>query len=376
MSLVTPKKILLVGNSCWSMLQFRKELILHLQKLGHEVLVLAPPDETQTRLEQICKFYPLPMDRLSKSLSKERKHLKLFKSIYGAQAPDLVLQYTIKPILYGAQAAKQHGIPFINIWTGLGRYTKIKNKLYKWFISRLIQRSSVGAERIVFLNQSDMDFFIAQKLAAASLCAGFPGEGVDVDYYAYQPKQKDPAVVHFLFMGRVLSYKGIYHLIEALKQLHVEEISFQAHILGFVDAEDAESPSKETFSAWENQLPLRIYEARDDVRQLLYEMDCMVHPSYYGEGLSRAILEAGACGLSVICSDIPGCREIIHQPAGGYLVPPQDPTALAEAMKAFIHAAPNTIQAQRDYTRKLIEKEFATTKVLDCYDAMLATINF
>jgi phosphatidylinositol alpha-1,6-mannosyltransferase len=50
------------------------------------------------------------------------------------------------------------------------------------------------------------------------------------------------------------------------------------------------------------------------------------------EGFGLVFLEAAACGKPVIASDVSGCRDAVVQNETGLLVPPDDPSALAEAI--------------------------------------------
>jgi glycosyltransferase involved in cell wall biosynthesis len=71
--------------------------------------------------------------------------------------------------------------------------------------------------------------------------------------------------------------------------------------------------------------------ALDDVRPWLAAADIVVAPSRW-EGLSLAVLEALATGRSVVASDVPGLAEAVA-PGTGVLVPPDDPVALADAVR-------------------------------------------
>lgn len=71
---------------------------------------------------------------------------------------------------------------------------------------------------------------------------------------------------------------------------------------------------------------------RNDIPLLCGASDCFIHPSYR-EGLPVSIIEAMASGLPVICSDIRGCRDLITQSEGGFLIHPNDSSAASEALK-------------------------------------------
>jgi glycosyltransferase involved in cell wall biosynthesis len=60
-----------------------------------------------------------------------------------------------------------------------------------------------------------------------------------------------------------------------------------------------------------------------------------VLPSYR-EGMPRTVLEAMAVGRAIVTTDAPGCRDTVVEGENGFLVPPRDAGALADAMRQFI----------------------------------------
>jgi glycosyltransferase involved in cell wall biosynthesis len=58
-------------------------------------------------------------------------------------------------------------------------------------------------------------------------------------------------------------------------------------------------------------------------------------PSYYGEGVPRALIEAAACARPIVTTDVPGCREVVEHGKNGLLVPPRAPAALADALRTL-----------------------------------------
>ena len=77
---------------------------------------------------------------------------------------------------------------------------------------------------------------------------------------------------------------------------------------------------------------------RTDVDRLLQAADIFVLPTYR-EGLPRSVIEAMACGLAVVATDIPACRELVREGETGLLVPPRDAARLAEAIRLLAGAA-------------------------------------
>lgn len=74
---------------------------------------------------------------------------------------------------------------------------------------------------------------------------------------------------------------------------------------------------------------------RDDVPALLRNMDVFVLPSL-AEGISNTVLEAMACGLPVVATEVGGNRELVTEGFNGFLVPPNDPAALARALSSIL----------------------------------------
>jgi glycosyltransferase involved in cell wall biosynthesis len=86
-----------------------------------------------------------------------------------------------------------------------------------------------------------------------------------------------------------------------------------------------------------------------------------VLPSYR-EGTPRTVLEAMAMGRAIVTTDAPGCRETVVHGDNGFLVPAQDPEALAQAMRRFIDQ-PALQQRMGTRSRQLAEDKYDVHKV-------------
>jgi sugar transferase (PEP-CTERM/EpsH1 system associated) len=113
--------------------------------------------------------------------------------------------------------------------------------------------------------------------------------------------------------------------------------------------------------------------ARDDVADLMCGMDLFVLPSL-AEGVSNTVLEAMACGLPVIATRVGGNPELVQEGVTGSLVPPADPSALAEAMARYLknpELAPNQGRAGRALTESRFSMESMVASYMQVYDRVL-----
>jgi len=113
---------------------------------------------------------------------------------------------------------------------------------------------------------------------------------------------------------------------------------------------------------------------RSDVPELMRAMDLFVLPSL-GEGISNTILEAMACGLPVIATDVGGNPELVSPDKTGTLVPPADQEKMAQALLAYVRD-PARMAEDGEAARAEIEARFSMEAMvagyMSVYDAALA----
>ena len=113
--------------------------------------------------------------------------------------------------------------------------------------------------------------------------------------------------------------------------------------------------------------------ARDDVADLIRGMDLFVLPSL-AEGISNTILEAMACGLPVVATNVGGNPELVDAGVTGSLVPAANPYALADAIARYVlqpALAANHGRAGRMRTETRFSMESMVDSYMQVYDRML-----
>jgi glycosyltransferase involved in cell wall biosynthesis len=106
-----------------------------------------------------------------------------------------------------------------------------------------------------------------------------------------------------------------------------------------------------------------------DARRWMQAADGFVHSSRY-EGLPMVLLEAGACELPVVATDVPGTREAIVNGTTGWLTEAGDPAKLAAAMERMMNTPAAERRAMGEQARSEVQRRFGMDAILDRWEQM------
>ena len=105
--------------------------------------------------------------------------------------------------------------------------------------------------------------------------------------------------------------------------------------------------------------------SREEVRRRLRESHVLLHPSY-SEGIPNAVLEAMACELPVVVTDVGGTREVVTDGVHGFLCPPREPLQLADALRA-LWQDPSLARRLGEAGRARVVEEFSPAGEIDAF---------
>jgi glycosyltransferase involved in cell wall biosynthesis len=111
---------------------------------------------------------------------------------------------------------------------------------------------------------------------------------------------------------------------------------------------------------------------REDIPEILRSLDLFVLPSLR-EGISNTILEAMASGVPVVATRVGGNPELVAEGETGLLVPPEDPVAMAEAIRTYLDR-PDLLKAHGQAGRKRVEQNFSIEKMVNGYLAVYDSV--
>jgi len=327
-------KIMLTVNAAWNIWNFRRPIVQALLDDGHEITVLAPPDDSVTDLEKMgCRFLPLEMSAKGLNPLDGLRLQRAFKDAFLLERPDIVLSYTIKNNIFGAMAARSVGVPFIPNVTGLGT-AFLSGGLLQGVAEMLYRRAFSTLPVVFFQNKDDRTLFIENRLLKDHQARLLPGSGIDLEHFKAEPYLHAAGAQVFLMISRLLKDKGVLEFVEAARQVKERVPHARFQLLGSVDAQNRSAIDAETLQAWVDEGLIEYLGTTKDVRPYITNATCIVLPSYR-EGAPRTLIEAAAMGRPAITTDVPGCRSVVEADVTGLLCAPKDAESLARACTQF-----------------------------------------
>lgn len=365
-------KIILIGTAASSVLGFRANLIKALLQKQYTVytFVTEYTDEELRKIEAlkaIPVIYNLNRGGLNPLIDIKATY-ELSKKI-NKIAPDIVLSYFAKPVIFGTLAAKIAKVPkVIGMLEGLG-YTfadqpdgpSKKTQFIKSLQVILYKVALPQLDKLIFLNSDDLKDLLDKYNIKVKHVEVLGGIGLDLEDYAYQPIVNFEQPINFIFVGRLLKEKGIHDFITAAQIVKENYPKTRFTVLGAIDTSNLGALKKVELDKLISLSIVNYAGQVDNVKDWLVISDVFVLPSYR-EGVPLSTQEAMAIGRAVITTDVPGCRETVVDGVNGFLVEKWDPQALAEKMIYFIEN-PEQIAIMGYESHKMAQEKFDADEV-------------
>ena len=342
---------------------FRLPIMQELVRLGHTVYAICPPGEKSDDFIHYG-IHHIAYD-ISRSSLNPIKELQAIHNIYKAIKPlnlDILHTFTAKPNIYGTIAGRLAKIPrIINLVEGLGSFyleNDLKSRIVRTVIEFLYTQIFKLSDTVMFVNHDDPAYLIAKKIVPPAKV--FILKGVGIDTTAWTPSPKEDEWIRVTMIGRALKHKGVQEFIDAAAILGetYPDVSFQ-----FVGSPDEGNRFSVTENFMRAQSSIHYLGQQNNIRHILSQSTVFVLPSYR-EGLPRTSMEAASMGLPIVTTDVVGCRETVDEGITGFLVPPKNSQALADAIEKLILHPPLCEKMGKAGREKAI-REFDIATIVD-----------
>ncbi len=372
-----PLLVMLVSED-WYFLSHRLRLARAAIARGYRVVLLTRVGrDAETIRRAGIEVVPFEQSRSGMNPIAELRTLLRLIRAYRRLRPDAVLHVALKTVLLGSAAARL-GIrraARINTLGGLGFVFgdgRARLRALRWLVRQALWWMLRGDEVIV-QNGLDRSLLVdAVGLAPAGVHL-IPGAGVDLAHFQPRPEPAQGPVTVVL-VARMLWEKGIGELVEAARLLRGRGLKLRIRLVGRVDPANPRHIPASQLAAWSADGLVEWTGHQGDIAAVWSDSHIAVLPSYYREGLPKALMEAAACARPIVTTDQPGCRDAIIPDETGLLVPARDPAALADAIERLVLDRPLRLRLGRA-ARADAEARFADVRInaaiLDLIDRRL-----
>ena len=266
------------------------------------------------------------------------------------------------------QAARQYGLPCVVTYQGTEVHTELVNQQNAW---RLCRDSFRFADLNILVSRS-----LEQPLKA---CVQPEGRcevilrGVDLKTF-FPPKAEDIRRPIILFVGRATEAKGVFDLLEAWRRVTTRCECAELWIVGPNHTDACFVRALESFGQTKSikvlgPLPLR------EVADLMRQAQVLCLPSH-GEGTPNCVMEAMACGLPIVATNVGGIPDIVETGRTGILVQKKDIEGLADALVSLLTDVDRRVrmgQAADEFAREHLDSRRATNRLAGLYRDLIAT---
>lgn len=371
-------KVIFVVTEDWYFVSHRLDLAVGLEEAGYDVGVATRIGRHGDAIRKRgIKVFDIAFNRSGVNPLMELRTVWSLYKLFRLEKPDIVHQVAIKPVVYGSLIARLLGVPgTVNALGGLGYVfssTDLKARLIRLLVRPTLKFAHGKKKaRLILQNTQDVEIMTKSGIVKSEKIRLIRGAGVDPD--DYQLTTVDVKLPLIVLTARLLRQKGVGEFVAAARILHQRGVPARFALVGSVDAANPASFTNEDVAQWVNEGVVEAWGWRDDMPSIFAQAQIACLPTFYGEGLPKALLEAAASGCAIVASNIPACTELVKDEVTGLVVPPQNAEALADTLERLIKDI-DLRKRLGEAARRSIAADFSSSKILseilDVYEELM-----
>jgi len=364
------KKVIRITTIPMSLKYLLKGQMSFMSKKGYNVVMISSDGKELKEVIEAekCNHFIIPLTRKITPLKDLNAVYKLY-ILLRQQKPDIVHTHTPKAGIIGMLASYIAKVP-IRIHTVAGLPLMEVSGL-KRCILNIVERLTYSFSTKVYPNSYGLKKIILEhrfsKENKLKVIGKGSSNGIDTSYF--DPKLfsiKDKEVLKtnlginktdfiFVFVGRIVSDKGINELVEAFDKICLVEENIKLLLVGLFE-DELDPLQKKTKLLINNNENIISVGYQNDVRPYFSISNCLVFPSYR-EGFPNVVMQAGSMCLPSIVSDINGCNEIIENYLNGIVIKVKSVSAIYDAMLEM-YTDKQLYRRIKEKTRNIIKQRY------------------
>ena len=329
-------KILYLITEDWFFVSHFLPMARAAQEIGLDVVVAARVNGDNGRLAaEGIRVVPLNVERSSLGIVDAVRNIAQAYRIIVSEQPDIVHCIALRPVLLGGMAAKlARARQLILAPTGLGHlWTEraMGARLLRSML-RMVVGGWLRGPRTTYLFENEDDPREFRLDAHASKVCIVRGAGVRPDEFPHVDEPAGPPI-KVAVVARMIAPKGIAEAVEAVRRARAHGSAIELDLYGATDRSNRRAIPEATLRAWSAEPGIHWYGRTEDVAAVWCDHHIALYLSYYREGVPRSLIEAAAAGRPIVAADVVGCRDVVRDGIEGFLVPPGDVEAAAQALE-------------------------------------------
>lgn len=363
------RRLIIVVNEDRFFLSHRKEIGVRALMEGWDVAVVAKNTGRKNEVEALgLKFIEMPVNPTGKKIHQEMRTFRFLYSLYGREKDAVIHHVGLKNMVWGGLAArlrKMDGV--VNAVSGLGIMFSDYNpsRLKKVLIPILRWGMSMENVSLIFQNHEDESLFQALGISEKTQTYFIKGSGVDLSNFDIAGRQRaTEGTLKVVFAGRMVKDKGVLDVITAAEILRPKYEGKVKFLLCGGQSSNAFAVKKEELDCLCDGGYIKYLGYCENMPEIFMDSDIMCFPSYYREGVPKAVLEASAAGLPIITCDSIGCRDTVKEGINGFLVSPRSPEEVAEKLDILLSDS-RLRERMGDASRQMAVNEYDVNTVAD-----------
>lgn len=307
-----------------------RHLVSEFQRVGHTVKIIAPSSSDQSEVQdnvyKIGGIVPVPFSGSIARISLSPRAYRTIKRILQQEQFDVIhIHEPLVPVM--GPVVLRHS-KTLNV----GTFHAYRESDFAYYYGKPILQRFIGrVHGRICVSQS------ARQLVERY----FPGEytvipnGIDPSRFAHPDVAPFPRWMdgrcNILIIGRFEKRKGHRYLLQAFPRVQRYFPDVRLIVAG------GDGPQRDDCERMVAEMGLKNVEfyldfPEEDKPRLLRSAHVFCAPSTGGESFGIVLLEAMSAGLPIVAGDIPGYRNVMTDGVEGFLVNPEDPAALSEAL--------------------------------------------
>ncbi len=280
----------------------------------------------------------------------------------GTQA--VIVFFTLPCGPVALQLHRRRGVPYVVSLRGGDVPGLVPEISWQHWLLTPLRRKVLRSAQAIVANDPGL---ARLSMAADPFPVNIVHNGVDCEFYRPRTTPKSPGTpTEVLFVGRFHRQKNLPFFLEQMARLHAAEPgAWRLSLVGDGGERRALEECVRHLDLGSMVRWLGWQKDKADLLQLYQQADVVVNPSLY-EGMPNVVLEAMACGLPVVASDIPGNNTLVQPGRTGFLFTLGDADAFRGALQQ-IRAQPGRARALGENGRRRVQEEFSWRRVAQSY---------